>query len=233
MESTGIRVLHISKVFNAKSLGEGVITAFDGQFITIMFDCGETKRLELKTVIKNGIIKAVNADVQQEIVEYINKPVDPPKPPPRPIPGFGEDYHSEYLKTKPTLTYQEVEKIFGIQISGFGRGINPTASSVVLISVIEKKKDAFVYHDRWTTDGDYIYSGEGKSGDQTMTRGNAAIQNAKRDNKKLDLLVKFSSDKYIYQGVFELVDYEYVDDKGEDGLLRKEYKFRLRKVADE
>lgn len=233
MELTGIRVLHISKVFNVKSLGEGVITAFDGQFITIMFDCGETKCLELKTVIKNGIIKAVDADVQQEIVEYINKPVDPPKPPLRAIPGFGEDYHSEYLKTKPTLTYQEVEKLFGIQISGFGRGINPTASSVVLISVIEKKKDLFVYHDRWTADGDYIYSGEGKSGDQSMTRGNAAIKNAKHDNKKLHLLVKFSSDKYIYQGVFELVDYEYVDDKGEDGLLRKEYKFRLKKVSDE
>ena len=66
-----------------------------------------------------------------------------------------------------------------------------------------------------------------------MTRGNAAILNAKRDNKKIDLLVKFSSDKYIYQGVFELVDYEYVNDKGEDGLLRKEYKFRLREVSDE
>ena len=65
-----------------------------------------------------------------------------------------------------------------------------------------------------------------------MTRGNAAIKNAKRDNKKLHLLVKFSSDKYIYQGVFELVDCEYVDDKGEDGLLRKEYKFHLKKVSD-
>ena len=57
MELTGIRVLHISKVFNVKSLGEGEITAFDGQFITIAFNCGDTKRLELKTVIKNGIIK--------------------------------------------------------------------------------------------------------------------------------------------------------------------------------
>ena len=89
MELTGIRVLHISKVFSVKSLGEGKITAFDGQFITIVFDCGETKRLELKTIIKNGIIKAVDNNVQQKIVEYINKPVDPPKPPVRPIPGFG------------------------------------------------------------------------------------------------------------------------------------------------
>ena len=233
MELTGIRVLQISKVFNVKSLGEGVITDFDGKLITIVFDNGASKKLDLCTVIKEGIIQAIDSEIQQKIVDFINTPVPLPKPRPTPIPGFGEDYHSEYLKTKPTLTYQEVEKLFGIQISGFGRGINPTASSVVLISVIEKKKDLFVYHDRWTADGDYIYSGEGKSGDQSMTRGNAAIKNAKHDNKKLHLLVKFSSDKYIYQGVFELVDYEYVDDKGEDGLLRKEYKFRLKKVSDE
>lgn len=233
MDLIGTRIVHKSRHFSSPSMGEGVITDFDDKLITILFDNGESKKLDLCTVIKAGIVKSVDSEVQQKIVDFINTPVPPPKPRPTPIPGFGEDYHSEYLKTKPTLTYQEVEKIFGIQISGFGRGINPTASSVVLISVIEKKKDAFVYHDRWTTDGDYIYSGEGKSGDQSMTRGNAAILNTKRDNKKIDLLVKFSSDKYIYQGVFELVDYEYVDDKGEDGLLRKEYKFRLRKVADE
>ena len=233
MDLIGTRIVHKSRHFSSPSMGEGVITDFDGKLITILFDNEESKKLDLYTVIKAGIVKSIDSEVQQKIVDFINTPVPPPKPSPTPIPGFGEDYHSEYLKTKPTLTYQEVEKLFGIQISGFGRGINPTASSVVLISVIEKKKDSFVYHDRWTTDGDYIYSGEGKSGDQSMTRGNAAILNAKRDNKKIDLLVKFSSDKYIYQGVFEFVDYECVDDKGEDGLLRKEYKFRLRKVADE
>ena len=233
MDLIGIRIVHKGKHFSSPSMGEGVITDFDGKLITILFDNGESKKLDLCTVIKAGIVQADDSEIQQMIVDFINTPVQPPKPRPTPIPGFGEDYHSEYLKTKPTLTYQEVEKLFGIQISGFGRGINPTAASVVLISVIEKKKDSFVYHDRWTADGDYIYSGEGKSGNQSMTRGNAAILNAKRDNKKIDLLVKFSSDKYIYQGVFELVDYEYVDDKGEDGLLRKEYKFHLRKVSDE
>ena len=232
MDLIGTRIVHKSKHFSSTSMGEGVITDFDGKLITIVFDNGASKKLDLCTVIKAGIVQAIDSEIQQKIIDFINTPVPLPKPRPTPIPGFGVDYHSEYLKTKPTLTYQEVEKLFGIQISGFGRGINPTAPSVILISVIEKKKDSFVYHDRWTADGDYIYSGEGKSGDQSMTRGNAAILNAKRDNKKIDLLVKFSSDKYIYQGVFELVDYEYVDDKGEDGLLRKEYKFRLRKVSD-
>lgn len=88
--------------------------------------------------------------------------------------GFGADYNVEYLARQPILTYQQVEEQFGIRISGFGRGINKTPSTVVLISSVDKKKTGFVYHDHWNTDGEYIYSGEGKIGDQTMSSGNTA-----------------------------------------------------------
>lgn len=63
-----------------------------------------------------------------------------------------------------------------------------------------------------------------------MSKGNLAIKNATRDGKKIHLLVKFSPREYYYQGVFELVDYIYEDEKDENGNTRKEYKFRLRKV---
>lgn len=143
---------------------------------------------------------------------------------------FGEDYHADFLTRNPILTYQQVESQFNIKISGFGRGINPTPSSVVLISSINKSAGNFVYHDKWTLDGDYIYSGEGKTGNQSMTKGNLAIKNASRDNKKIYLFVKFSAQEYYYQGEFKLVDYTYEDDKDEAGNIRKEYKFKLRKV---
>lgn len=52
-------------------------------------------------------------------------------------------------------------------------------------------------------EGDYIYSGEGKSGDQSMTRGNLAIKNAAADGKALHLFVKFSPREYYYQGVLK------------------------------
>lgn len=144
---------------------------------------------------------------------------------------FAPDYHAEKLARQPIFTYQQVEKQFGIRISGFGRGINPTESMVVLISSIGKSRGNFVYHDRWTTEGDYLHSGEGKNSDQVMTRGNLAIRNAARDGKEIHLLVKFSPQEYYYQGVFELVDYTYEEEKDEDGNIRKEYKFRLRKVV--
>lgn len=78
---------------------------------------------------------------------------------------FAADYHVENLARQPILTYHQVEEQFGIRIAGFGRGINSTGKSVVLISSIGKSSGKFVYHDRWTEDGDYLYSGEGKSGD--------------------------------------------------------------------
>ena len=144
---------------------------------------------------------------------------------------FAPDYHAEKLARQPILTYQQVEDQFGIRISGFGRGINPTADTVVLISSIGKTHDTFVYHDKWTADGDYLYSGEGKTGDQTMTKGNLAIRDAASNDKKIHLFVKFSPQEYYYQGIFELVDYVYEDDEDENGNTRKEYKFRLRKIS--
>lgn len=144
--------------------------------------------------------------------------------------GFGEGYHVAHLARYPILTYKEVEEQFNIKIAGFGRGINKTPSTVVLISSVDKKKSGFVYHDHWTNDGDYIYSGEGKTGDQTMSSGNRAIMSAAKDGKAIRLFVKFSPQEYYYQGVFELVNYTYEDDMDENGNTRKEYKFRLRKV---
>lgn len=133
------------------------------------------------------------------------------------------------LSREHSFDYHEVEKLFGISRSKFGRGINVTDSSIVLISSITKNSNGFVYHDVWAHNGDYIYSGEGQNGDQKLIRGNKAIVTAKKDNKEIYLLIKTSSKHYYYQGVFELIDYTLEDDKDEHGNVRKEYKFRLRK----
>ena len=143
---------------------------------------------------------------------------------------FDPGYNARFLSLQYRYTYQQVERDFGINRSGHGRGINRTADSVVLISTIEERGNSFVYHDKWTDDGDYIYSGDGQHGDQKMNAYNRAIRDAAKDEKKILLFVKLSPEEYYYQGVFELVEYTYEDDKDESGNLRKEYKFRLRKV---
>lgn len=144
--------------------------------------------------------------------------------------GFGNDYHVEYLSKHPILTYHEIEDKFGIKISGFGRGINKTSSSIVLISSVQKKKTGFIYHDHWTASGTFIYSGEGKVGDQQMTSGNRAIVDSKQSGTPIHLFVKFSASEYYYQGVFKLLDYSYEEEKDESNNTRKEYKFQLSKT---
>ena len=144
--------------------------------------------------------------------------------------GFDTDYHAEYLNTDEVYTYQQVEAKFGIRIAGFGRGCNLTDDSIILISSVNPSSEHFVYHDKWTANGDYIFSGEGRIGDQRLTVRNKEIINAEKNGKVIHLIIKFSAEEYYYQGVFKLVDYSYEDDSDEDGNTRKEYKFRLRKV---
>lgn len=244
----GIKVKHIA-------FGLGTITAFDGKCILIEFAAGE-KRFVYPDAFEK-FIKAEDPDVQSKIIKEIQDAkiaeekkkqeeierrrieeekrkeiaITHPSNKKKSLDElFGKDYNVVHLKRQPILTYQQVEAQFGIKISGFGRGINPTDETVVLISSIGKAGGAFVYHDKWTSDGDYIYSGEGKNGDQKMTKGNLAIKTAVHDGKEIHLFVKFSPQEYYYQGVFELVEYTYEDDKDENGDVRKEYKFRLRKV---
>ena len=73
---------------------------------------------------------------------------------------FGADYHAENLKREPVLGYRQVEGSFGIRLGASGgKDINSTEMNVVLISSINKIGGKFVYKDRWTAEGDYIYSG--------------------------------------------------------------------------
>ena len=250
MELIGLKVKHT--VF-----GAGVITEKIDNYIVVEFASKTTKFVYPDAFEK--FIRAEDADVQQTIINSIHAAkvaaeqkrqakevarraaeeqgrtanavaVSKAKKSKTLDEMFAPDYHVEKLARQPILTYQQVEKQFGIRISGFGRGINPTDNTVVLISSIGKAGGNFVYHDKWTVGGDYLYSGEGKTGDQTMTKGNLAIKDATQNGKEIHLFVKFSPQEYYYQGIFELVDYTYEDDKDENGNIRKEYKFRLKKV---
>ena len=244
------------KVYNAKN-GDGVITEWDGtKYVTVEFatktvkyvypDAFEKLLIAEDNTIQEEILKLINeakaeaelkekekiekslADAEELRAEYAATPRG------RRIAAgyvFPPDYHGEYLSTKNRYSYQQVEADFGIS-RAFGRGCNPTDDAVVLISSIEVSNNNFVYHDKWTQDGDYIFSGEGPKGDQTMTRGNLAIKEAESNGKEIHLFVKCSPKEYYYQGIFELVNYTYEDDRDENGDMRKEYKFRLRRKSN-
>ena len=252
MDLIGLRVRH-------KSHGDGTIVKMENHYITVEFSseqiqftfpdafekhlkalddkrqveilvCLEEKKdaIEQERLAKEA---ALLEEEKRRIEEQIKKTRKKKrKTTPKTIDEmFLPDYHVEKLKRQPILTYQQVEEQFGIRIQGFGKGINPTESTVVLISSINKADGKFVYHDHWTLDGDYLYSGEGKNGNQVMNKGNLAIRDAARNGKTIHLFVKFSPKEYYYQGIFELKDYTYEDEEDEEGYIRKEYKFLLKK----
>jgi len=210
--------------------GVGMVTEVKNGKFTVQFLAKEIKFQYPEAFEK--AMKAENLQIQEDIQKDIDSIIILPNPVPIPpiLVGIDEIYNVKYFARIPIYTYTEVEKLFHIRIAGFGRGINITPESVVLISSIEKKKSGFVYHDHWNKEGDYIYSGEGKTGDQIMSRGNMAIKNAAYYGKTIYLFVKLSPKEYYYQGIFELLDYTYEDDIDENKTTRKEYKFRLRKI---
>lgn len=151
-----------SKVRHTR-FGEGTITKAMDNYLTIRFSTKESKFLFPDSFEK--FIKAEDPTLQEEVLDLIkkkkdeldrhqqeeeerkfekeqNKQVSEITKKRRDVEaGFGKDYNVKYLAKQPILTYQDVEEQFGIKISGFGRGINVTPSTIVLISSVDKKKE--------------------------------------------------------------------------------------------
>lgn len=228
--------------------GEGTIVAVEGEIISVdfggvikrfsmeifikslKFDDDETRELMEQAIYEAKVAKA-DAEAARKAEDEAKKAAkEAAEKRAKIVGGFDAGYHAEHLSTDEIYTYQQVETKFGIRIAGFGRGCNPTDDSVVLISSVNPNGEHFVYHDNWDANGDYIFSGEGRVGDQKLTARNKEIIDAEKNGKVIHLIIKFSPEEYYYQGIFKLVGYTYEDDLDEEGNTRKEYKFRLRKV---
>ena len=225
----------IGKQVTHKQYGEGTIVKVDDNSIVV--DFGTTKKKfildmflgffkvddEVSKVITEKIAANKRAKAAEKEAEKRRREEEEFNA------KFGADYNVGYLKRSPVLSSSDVEKIFGINRYGFGRGINVTDDAIILISSLIQDGMRYTYHDHFDVNGDFIYSGEGQNGDQTMNRGNRAIVEAAQNNKKIILIIKASPTEYMPQGEYYLVEYTVEDDTGEDGEQRKEYKFRLRK----
>ena len=245
----GIKVQH-------DTFGIGKVIEFDGKYVKVEF-VEKTAKFVYPGAFEN-IIRAEDPEIQQKIIDVINakkaaaeeerlaKEADSKAKEERrraieaerqaaaekrrKIGMFGADYHAEHLSLDKCFTYQQVEAKYGINRRFYGHGINVLDDKIILISSVDKAGGAFVYHDKWTEDGDFIYSGKGLEGDQTMAGDNLAVNNAAADGKEILLFVKLSSEEYYYQGVFELVIPTVEPALDKDGNIRQEIKFRLKKV---
>ena len=235
----------IGKTVTFKTGKKGVVVEQDNIQVKIEVE-GEIKTLNLEIVISKGILSFDDELVQQEIPNFLEQlkqniierkesfhnnvaQMQLQKSRTNITGLINSSYNGRYLKNDEIYNYREVEDKHGINIAGFGRGINVCDDEIVLISNVQSNGQGFIYHEKWDNNGDYLYIGEGSEGNQVLNARNMAIVNSSADDKKIILYVKFSPDEYYYQGVFKLVDYNYIDDESSKPL-RKVYQFRLRRV---
>lgn len=255
MDLLHIEVQHTPKGMN-KNYGKGEIFEVretEGHtYITVRFKENDGEFVFPDIFDEDGLLKAVDPKIQRAIEKELevkkraetqvkiakreeNEKQRQEKKIKKLRKRFGEDYPFGFVLKDEILDFEEIKVRFHIKKSEpKGKGIYVTTEqSVVLISYVDIDGYNPLYHDHWTEGGDFIYLGAGQSGDQKAKSGssNRDFLDAIKQKKEIQihLFVKFSSEGYYYQGVFECIDGKYKNDIGVDGKKRKAFKFRLRK----
>jgi len=87
------------------------------------------------------------------------------------------------------------------------------------------------YEDGWSDDGYFLYTGEGQKGDMSFTKGNKALLNHKRNEKKLYLFENQSKGQWKFIDELELVDYNIFDTPDTNHKQRKGIKFKFLSIS--
>ncbi|MEM0096405.1 MAG: YDG/SRA domain-containing protein [Candidatus Bathyarchaeia archaeon] len=141
------------------------------------------------------------------------------------------------LKAGEVFSNREISRMFnvctrrGIRYSG---NLKTGISHVVLTTVLSKTPEESVenpYNDRF--EGEVLlYTGEGKFGDQQMTRGNLALKMQMEKRFPIYVFEKKSPGKYIFLGQYNVVSVQTEKQYDVRGVLRNVFIFRLEKVSD-
>ena len=111
----------------------------------------------------------------------------------------------------------------------WGISFNKIDNSWIVIK--NKKSNSNTYYDRMDKDGLYHYTGQGLSGDQTMTGNNYGLKNATSNKQKIHLFWQDnqnSNHKYVGEVKIKRIDEE--QQPGQDKCLRNVFVFLLRPV---
>ena len=117
----------------------------------------------------------------------------------------------------------ELHKQYGGQRQG---GISTPQKQLFLILFTGKSGSHFGYEDGWQ-DGQFLYTGEGQSGDMQFRMGNKAIREHAKDGKALHLFEQERKGCVRYLGEFALSSYEYREGTDKDQRSRRTIVFHL------
>ena len=122
-----------------------------------------------------------------------------------------------------TVTHPEICTAF--QCGNMG-GMRHSKRTNTLIIISDHTKA--LYDDKWY--GDTLhYTGEGKRGDQTLTKNNRTLNESDHNGVEVHLFEVLHPTQYIYHGVVSLAGKPYQEDQAdEDGVMRKVWMFPVK-----
>ena len=132
------------------------------------------------------------------------------------------------IKIGDIFTIRQIMSIF--KVSGqSGMMKTNTLNALVLIT-----SESSIYGDSNIEDGIIQYTGEGRTGNQTITKNNKTLFNSRQTNIPVYLFTKDNKRRYTFEGRVELYDEPYqTTEKDINGDERKVWKFPLRVVYTE
>lgn len=131
------------------------------------------------------------------------------------------------LITGDVYSNAQIMEIFRVSNSGGIRFSTKTRSLVIFSFHQSVNQKDVPYQDSWEKDTLH-YTGQGKEGDQELTRNNKKIVEANQDNITIHLFESFVSREYIYRGIVYLSNNPYkVSELDANHNYRLVYKFPL------
>lgn len=124
--------------------------------------------------------------------------------------------------------YNRKEHIHAVYGGNPQSGIVPVKNDPYIFLFSSLHGEEFGYKDGWNEHGDYLYSGEGQTGNQEFVRGNRAIRDHMANGKELHLFERHDARGYKYVGRFAFVSFTIVTAEDVNGSKRKLIKFLLR-----
>ena len=128
-----------------------------------------------------------------------------------------------------TYIRQEIHDKYGGQRQG---GISTPAKHKAIFIFTSDKGDEFGYQDRWISDDFFLYYGEGQMGNMEFKRGNKAIRDSTKNNKRIYLFENLGKGQARFISEMIYIDHKYENAQDVNGNMRKAIVFQLKSVSD-
>lgn len=111
-------------------------------------------------------------------------------------------------------------------------GISPSSSHNLIFLFTSKTGENYGYQDYWD-ENIFFYTGEGSKGDMEFKRGNKAILNHKKDQKKLYLFEGDGKGSCIFISEMKFISFDFFETTDVKKNYRSAIRFALKKIVED